>query len=176
MNTNRFAVLAYDSSDSDNDTEVKPVEHDDYEDMPEENYIRDYEELLMPFRTMKMGCRPFIPNPHKNPNPERGNAYFANPKNWTIEWKLVSNPSEWDWERYTGRDHHGVRLNYGKYKGMTYEEIVQEDVGYAVWLVNKAKRMTEEDRCYMGWLIWMSQNPRGQDVPSSSSGAGDRGV
>lgn len=110
-------------------------------------YIKDYEELLMPF---------IIYMPHET------TMAFKNYDNWTgwrdrVRWRLVKKPSEWNWQAYKGQDHHVIYMHYGKYKGMTYEEIVQEDMGYAIWLVNKAERMTEDDRCYMGWLIFMNQ-------------------
>lgn len=110
-------------------------------------YIKDYEQLLMPF----IKCRPheihFMFGQEDNPNTWRDRT----------RWVGVKKPSEWNWERYEGEEHHRLMMHYGKYKGMTYEEIVQEDIGYARWLVTKAERMSENDRRYMGWLIWMYQ-------------------
>jgi len=110
-------------------------------------YIKDYEELLIPF--IRFG-------PHEN------HVTFGqedNPNTWRdrTRWAMVEKPSQWDWDTYKGEEHHRLIMHYGKHSGKSYEEIVQEDMRYAIWLVNKAERMTEDDRRYLGWLIFMYQ-------------------
>jgi len=119
-------------------------------------YIRDYEELEMPFRNDEIKAMRSFFIPHFS-SPRR-EAFLDNPNNWVrvTEWRMVKNPSSCDLEKLC-HGAPGCLMNYGQYKDFLYKEIVEENERYAVWLVEKAQKMSERDRRYMGWLIWMSR-------------------
>lgn len=49
------------------------------------------------------------------------------------------------------------KLFFGKHRGWTYQEVVEKDMSYARWLLT-ANIMTEQDRRYLGWLIYQKNN------------------
>lgn len=115
-------------------------------------YIRDYDELELPVVRLE------------NPvyRPKRGVYDYRQ----FFGWATFVSPSTIDWEDDTKLfthfmcAKHELTLYFGKYKGHTYEWIAKNDTSYAVWLVNNADRLTEQDRRYMGWLIYMQQKVR----------------
>lgn len=93
------------------------------------DYIRDYEQLFMPFRvTYRNGI--------------------------DTVWSLVNKPSIQNWAI---GDHHEHYIHWGKYRGMSFDEIVEEDISYAVDLIEYSDYLSEWERCYLGWLVFVNQ-------------------
>lgn len=117
-------------------------------------YIRDYDELYIPFFIM-----PHVFNPMVAIVPE---MFSGTRRCIQVEhrWLLVDMPSQrfegnsWDIGSYplvTGQP-----FSFGKYKRRQYHEVVERDEAYAVDILSH-ELMSEDDKRYLGWLIWMKR-------------------
>lgn len=117
-------------------------------------YIKDYEELEMPIlvRTVKQRDAKILAA-YLSLSKKKQRFWRAQIENCyydKVDWQMVQDPM-------TKTDlRHGCKLHFGKHKGLTYEEVVHLDEGYAHWLLDK-DIMTEQDRRYMGWLIHLKR-------------------